>query len=128
MDEISLPSGAKLVITLPPFEVSKALLQAIAEEGKGVELDPGSPVAALWKDVFLTAIASPKIEACIWKCMERATYNGLKITKDTFENEDARDDYLTICYEVARKSILPFTKSLSAKYSQVLEALKNSLA
>ncbi len=129
MNEVVLPSGAKLVITLPDFEVSKALFQAVAEEAKGLRLDPKAEVDVnVWKDLFCTFLCSKKIEMCLWECMKRATYNGLKIDKETFEKEDSRDDYFTVCYEVGKKSILPFSKSLYAKYSHILEILKNSLA
>lgn len=129
MEEIKLPSGAVLSVSLPDFETAKALYQAVAEEVRGLKVDANTEIDAnFWKDLFLTFISSKKIEACLWKCMGQALYNGLKIDKDSFEKEDARDDYFMVCYEVGKKSILPFSKSLYAKYSHILGTLKNSLA
>ena len=68
----------------------------------------------LRKDLFCTFLASKKIEAALAECMKRVTYNGLKITEDTFEPVEARDDYLTVCVEVTRENVVPFMKSLFA--------------
>ena len=129
MREVTLPSGAKLAITLPPFAVSKALYQAVLEEAKALKLDPEADIDInLFKDLFCTAMSSKKIEACLNECMKRAQYNGLKIDADTFEPESARQDYIHACFEVARESVLPFMKSLSAQYGQVLATLKSAHA
>lgn len=124
--EIVLPSGAKLAITLSPFAISKALLQAMLEEGKELKIDPKTEIDVnLFKDLFCTAFCSKKIEACVLECMKRVTYNGLKIdVNTTFEPEEARDDYMTVCYEVAKENVMPFTKTLTQQYSQILESLK----
>lgn len=124
--EVKLPSGALLKITMSPFAVSRALYQALLEEAKGLNLDPGAQVDVnLFKDLFCTALSSKKIESCLWECMKRATYNDLKITEDVFEPEAARDDYLSVCLEVARCNVLPFTKSLYARYADVVAMMKN---
>jgi len=125
---MKLPSGAELEITLSPFATSRALFQAILDESKLLKLDPKADVDVnLLKDLFCTFLSSKKIEACIWECMKRATYNGLKITEDTFEPEAARDDYFSVCFETTKANILPFTKSLYAQYGHILAILKNSL-
>lgn len=125
--ELTLPSGAKLKITLAPFEDAKSLYQAMLEEMKGTKLDPKEQVDAnFFKDLFCIALSSKKVEQAVWKCFERVTYNDIKVSKDTFEPESARQDYFDVMYEVGRANILPFTKSLYAKYSQVLDLLKGS--
>lgn len=129
MQKVTLPSGAILEIGLSPFASSKALYQACLEEGKGLELDPKAEVDAnLFKDIFCVGLSSKKIEACLWKCMEKSLYNEMKITEDTFEPVEARDDYLTVCFEVAKANIMPFTKSLYAQYSPILAMLKKDPA
>lgn len=122
MKTIKLPSGAELSIDVAPFADARALYQACLEEGKILRLDPTAEVDAnLFKDLLCTALSSKKIEAAITKCMERALYNKLKITNDTWEPVEARDDYMTACLEVAKENILPFTKSLYAQYAGLLE-------
>lgn len=126
---VTLPSGAKLEITPSPFGISKSLYQAVAEEFKGLKLDLKAEVDGNFiKDLACVAVSSKKIETCLEDCMKRALYNGVKIDKDTFEPVKAREDYLTVCYEVARVNLLPFTKSLSAQFSQVVGMLRGSQA
>jgi hypothetical protein len=133
MKEIKLPSGAVLKITPAPFAEARALYQACLEEFKSLKLDPEADVDAnLYKDLFCAALASKKIEACIWKCLSRVIYNDgsgdLKVTEDTFEPVNRRDDYITVCYEVASENIRPFMKSLYAQYGQILATVQSSLA
>ncbi len=122
MKEVQLPSGAILKITLSPFAVAKELFQAVSEEAKILKLNAEMEIDVnLIKDIVATGLASKKIEACIWECMKKATYNGLKITDETFEPEQARQDYLTVILEVAKENIMPFTKSLFAQYGDILK-------
>jgi hypothetical protein len=123
---VTLPSGAELRITVSPFPISKALYQAVMEEMKAVRLDPSAEIDAnLFKDLLCIATSSKKIEGCLEKCFERSLYNGRKIDTETFEPVEARDDYLAVCWEVAKENILPFTKSLYAQYAPLLEKLRS---
>jgi hypothetical protein len=126
---MKLPSGVELTVTLAPFAESKALLDAILEEARGLRLDPKAEVDAnLWKDCFCVFVSSQRVQAALEPCMRRAAYGGVAIHAETFEPEAARDDYLPVCYEVAKVNITPFTKSLYARFSHLLEALKKALA
>jgi hypothetical protein len=120
--DIVLSSGAKLHITLSPFATSKTLYQAVLEEIKELKLDANAEVDVnLFKDFFCAGFSSKRIEAALNECMKRVTYNGVKITEDTFEPVDAREDYMTVCLEVALHNILPFTKNLTQQYSRMLD-------
>lgn len=125
MKKVKLPSGATLTITLAPFAVSKALYQAMLKEAKGVAVDSKTEMVALYKDFFCVGFSSPEIEKTLWECFQRCTYDGgkgdLKIDSDTFEPAEARDDYWTVCMEVAKENVLPFTKSLFAEYSHIFQ-------
>lgn len=124
MKEIKLPSGATLKITLSSFSVAKALLQAVTEEAKGMTISGETEIDFnLMKDLLCTALSSKKIEACIWECCKKATYNGIKISEETFEDEDARQDYFTVMLEVSKENLLPFMKSLSAQYGDILKKI-----
>lgn len=127
--KVDLPSGAKLAITVSPFAISRALYQAVAEEMKGLKLDPKAEVDVnLKKDLFCTLIASKKIETTLEECFKRCTYNDRKIDGDTFEPVEARDDYFTVCVEVAQENIKPFMKSLYAEFAVLLGMLDRPLA
>lgn len=119
-EPIKLPSGAELKITLSDFDVAQELFDAFLEELKSVKLDPLAEVDVnLYKDLFCVGFSSKKIKKCLQECFKRASYNGMKIDKDTFQPEEARQDYLTVCIEVAKANIMPFMKSLSAQYSEL---------
>ena len=127
--KVVLPSGAILEITAAPFDDAKALYMAVADEARGLKLDSKAEIDAnFWKDIFCTGLASKKIEAALAVCFKRVTYSGLKIDKDTFEPIEAREDYLTVCFEVAKENVSPFLKSLYARFSPILEKLAKFLA
>lgn len=129
MKELSLPSGRKLKIQLAPFAESKALYQAVLEECKSLKIDKDADLDVnLFKDLFCSSFSSPKIEAALNKCLARCIYDGERLTDldKAFEPEEARQDFLPVCYEVAMENIGPFVKSLFARFSQVAEMLKAS--
>lgn len=126
MKEITLPSGAKLKITLSPFAVSKALYLAALEEIQLVKLDANAEIESIFKDLFCLGFSSKKIEAKLADCMKRVTYNDQHITEDTFEPENARQDYMAVQFEVALANILPFTKDLTAQLRRFVASVKTS--
>lgn len=122
MKELRLPSGAILKIGLASFAAAKSLFQAVSEEAKELKISAETEIdVSLMKDMFCVGISSKKIEAALWECMKKSTYNGLKITEETFEPEEARQDYLTVILEVAKENLAPFTKSLFAQYGDILK-------
>lgn len=131
MREVKLPSGAHLKVRPAAFEKSKALYQAILDEAKGIMISSQTDMASVYKDLFCVGFSSRKIEACLWECLSVCTYNNasgsgeLKIDKDTFEPVAARDDYLTVCMEVAKENVGPFVKSLYVEYEQTIRMMLN---
>lgn len=126
MSEVTLPSGAKLKVQEAPFVDSKALYQALLEEAAGLKLDPNQDIDVnFFKDVFCVGFSSKKIEACIWKCMERVTYDGQRVTMDSFEPVKAREDYMTVLFEVVQENIRPFAKNLYAQFSRITGMMQN---
>jgi len=129
MIEKKLPSGSTLKFSLAPFADAKALYQACLEEMRGLTVDPREEIDVnLFKDLFCVALSSKKIEAAVWDCLKRATYNNgkgdLKISSDTFEPLEARQDYIPACFEVAKENIAPFAKSLYAEFSPLWEKIQ----
>lgn len=123
--EFDMPSGAKLAITVSPFAVSRSLYQAILEELKLTKLNPSDEIDInLFKDLMCIGFSSKKIEACIWECMKRVTYNGVKVTLETFEPLEAREDYFAACIEVIKENAMPFMKSLYAQLTPLFGSLK----
>lgn len=126
MEPIKLPSGAELKITLSEFKVARTLLEALSRSVKEVKIkqdEDGELDFNSLKEMFLGAISSPEILGAILKCAERATYNGVKISESIFENEDARQDYISVLFEVTKANISPFLKGLYAKYEAIVEKI-----
>lgn len=130
MKEVICPSGAVLKIGHTPFEESLALNEAVIEELKTVSISSETEMATLYKELFCIGFSSKKIKAALWVCLSRCTYNSgngdLKIDKGTFDPVNTRQDYATVCMEVAKENITPFTKTHSVAFFQVLESLKSS--
>lgn len=126
MKEVVLPSGATLKIQMAPFADSRALYQALLDEAKGLKLDMAAEVDGnFYKDIFCVGFSSKKIEAAIFKCMERCLINDLRITLDTFEPVESRDDYFMVLFEVTQENVRPFTKSLYAQLRHVMSMIQN---
>lgn len=127
MKEVKLPTGAVLKVTPAPFADAKALYQAVLDEVKPLSI-AGKPEVEMYKDLFCAGFSSKKIEAALWECFKRCQYcdqrGDLKIDKDTFEPVESRDDYLTVCMEVAKENLAPFVKSLYAEYAHLFRAMK----
>ncbi len=130
--EIKLPSGAVLKVQPSPFAIAKDLYQTLLRELQAVPITAKTDMASLYKDLFCLGFASPAIEACIWACFARATYNvgqgDLKIDADTFEPAERRDDYMQVCMEVAKANVLPFAKSLYAEYQRMSAMIEKNPA
>lgn len=128
--EVALPSGAILKIWHTPFEVSLALNEAVVEELKSLDFNAQTDMLVIYKNLFCLGFSSKKIKECLWKCFEKCTYNSgkgdLRVDKQTFDPEESRQDYASVCMEVAKYNILPFVKTHSAAFSQILESLKSS--
>jgi hypothetical protein len=125
---VKLPSGAELTVQPAPFADSKALYQAALDELKAMKLDPSDEVGVnLYKDLFCIGFSSKKIELALNECLKRCLYNGSKITAETWEPVEARQDYWQTCIEVAKENIDPFAKSLLSEYGHVLAMLQTDL-
>lgn len=122
MIERTLPSGATLRFNVAPFADARELYQVILSEIKDVPFNSKRELGEVIKELVCIVASSKPVEAAIWQCFKKALYNNVKITEQTFEPVEARDDYLTACLEVTKENIMPFTKSLYAEYGHLLTA------
>jgi hypothetical protein len=129
MREVNLPSGAVLMVMPSPFGTAKTLYQAILKEVQGIAISSTMEMATLYKDLFCKGFTSPAVEAALWECMKRCTCDQgkgqLKITPDTFEPVERRDDFMKVCVEVAKENVMPFMKSLYAEFGSLFGATEN---
>jgi hypothetical protein len=128
--KVSLPSGAELEMTLAPFLEGEKLFSATAEclktvKMEGLNTEDLSASFESLKSAVLSCITSKELKEALLACLKRCTYNGQRITSwDIFEDVNAREDYLSVCWEVVKFNLTPFTKSLFSKFSMSLGVAK----
>lgn len=71
--------------------------------------------------IILAADSSEKVEKAIFDCLKRCTYNGEKITPDTFEPIEARKDYYDIIIECLKGNLGPFFEPLYLKLQKLFQ-------
>jgi len=136
----TLTSGKELEVSLPSFEDSTRLRQAVMMDLKGIQISFGDMKSGVpfqgqlvtqemlntLKNLTASLAGSAAIEAALWPCMARGTWDGQKITKDLFENEEAREDFMEIAQEVLWYSLRPFLKGLVSKLKPLAAGLTSS--
>jgi len=135
--EFKTESGAEVIINMADFIESSrlrvAVLGAIKDSGveiskididkllSGVKDDMGKAVKSGALDSLIDMVisldVSEKVNGEIFNCLKRSTYNGEKITKSTFNSEDARGDYYHIVIACLKVNLAPFFKTLFSKLS-----------
>lgn len=124
MKEFTAPSGAKVKINYGEMRDVFALKDSISKEL--LNLDSGATAESLM-DMDASVIAkaammvdsSDKVRACIFKCLTRSTYDGQKITEETFSSHETWGDYYDIAIECIKVNLSPFLKPLLSKLSQM---------
>lgn len=142
--EKTLPSGAKLLITLADFEVCDRLLIAVSKELEtvaislglnsgnisdfiGMELDKDAALNTI-KTAILRLASSTTIRPVLWECLDRVVYTSPggqkgKATPQTFQGERERGDWPIIAKEVLLANLLPFFPSLSSRLSALVKGI-----
>tara|TARA_Y100001963_G_scaffold17759_1_gene21928 strand:- start:24156 stop:24524 length:369 start_codon:yes stop_codon:yes gene_type:complete len=115
MKKIKLPSGAVLEVGAADFQKSRNLFKAATGQIKGVDLKQDV------KDMFLGMLASDEVEQAVHDCFSRCLYNGEKLSIEVFEEEKAREDYITTLVEVSMVNLSPFLKSLYVEFEKAIQ-------
>lgn len=68
-----------------------------------------------YEDIFSLILAvdsdAEVFDAC-FACLEKSVYNGVKITRDVFEDEGARGDLYEVLYYCLKVNVYPFFRAL----------------
>lgn len=121
-------SGADIIIRVAPFKDAMALKNTIGAElaRNGINLpdldfgENGSDVKDVLPAILnavLTLDSSPKVNEAIFSCLARCTYNGEKISEDTFEEVEARGDYYEVVVSCLKENLAPFFAGQLSKLS-----------
>lgn len=140
----NLSSGAEIELGMGTFSESLTLMKAVAKELENVPLQFGTESKGLsfsaifakgfgeetintLKNVLVRLLYSPNVEAALWPCLGRCTYNKVRIVKDSQDLEKMetfRGDYLVVAKEVMEMNLTPFFKSLD--FLSLVAAVKDS--
>lgn len=104
--EITLGTGSKLLVKLASFEAGMALMQAVSKASAGTPSDSSLGSMAL--------VSNKDVRDALFACFNGCVLNGLKITRDTFEAEESRADYILVALEVITRNLEVFTKGLNS--------------
>lgn len=123
MAEKTMKSGVKFVITEAGFGDAHALLTALLAEAKGVQLgeNPMDMDVSVLKDIAIGAVTSKAVNEAMWKCLQKASYDGVRVEPGLFDDPKigsaARSDYFEMAWECIRVNCGPF-------FAGALSALK----
>jgi len=126
---IVLESGARLEVQMASFVNAHRLLKAFAVEVEKVKLNIGvtqntgdimklknltPETYDMLKNFVARMIASEELGKAIDGCMSVVLYNDKPVSRETFEKEEARQDFLPVMREVLMVNLLPFGAGLGS--------------
>lgn len=130
-------NGVKVVIN--PAGLDKAFkLKALVEKAilkQGIKLfDVLGQEEISYEQIFQLAMAIDSdievFDAC-FDCLDKSTYNGVRIAKDVFEDETARGDIYEVLFYCLKVNVYPFFKPLlsslgtNSNLAEIGESLKS---
>jgi len=127
--EITTQSGAQVKINVADFlssmQLKKSVVQAVKESDINLaHIDLDNLTAGAIEPIvqgILSVDSSDKVEEALFKCLGRCTYNGEKISRDTFEPTESRGDYYEIVIACLKENLLPFFLPLFSKLTRLQE-------
>lgn len=118
--EHKLPSGAVLDVTILDFEKAFEIFQIVSRQIGLLDLDlskiDGKSFALTdimeFKRPLSQVLASPELVKVGNKCLEKCTYDGIKVTTKTWEDVKARGDYLFAMFFALQENVAPFIEGV----------------
>ena len=122
MHEVTLKSGTVIGLQAADWETVGRLRRTVfaelakAELGAGVSMEQlmQMDVASL-KNTVCGLLASEALEKCVFDCAKCCLYGEVKITRQTFEEPEARPDFYPAAWEVIKFNLAPFFANLELK-------------
>jgi len=128
-------NGRELRITPSSFDDAMALQKAIGRALKGTRLElPDTVTTQLTESAMgdiigavLGVATSDDVEACLFKCSEKALLGSDKIDKNFFEKVENREHYYPIMVEIIKANVGPFFKALGSRFEGLTDLMTGSL-
>jgi hypothetical protein len=128
MMEYTSSNGANITINASSFGDALLLKKEAVKIIKKSNIDIASidldfknlKIEAIQKiiNILLEADSNDDFEKAVFNCLKRCKYNDLKITRDTFEEIEARENYYEIVTKCIIENLSPFIKPLVSLYTQ----------
>lgn len=142
MQEITLKSGNILKFSMASFidsiRLTNIVARAFSQRGLDVKLDRETELSfqGLFEknpDAFIKGLMDVVFEEfvmdVVFKCAEKCVYVkkgvSMKVTQETFEDEEARKDFYEIMLKIAQENIKPFFGNLLTVLSQASETARS---
>lgn len=77
-------------------------------------------------NIALAVNSNKEVYNALWTCLGRCLYNGEKITKETFEDLDARKQFLPIAFKCIEVNLEPFTDGLVSLWKMLFVPVETS--
>jgi hypothetical protein len=112
--DVTLPSGARLIITPSDFVLASKMNKIVAKllKGNGFSMDIAGMDMSVLKDAILDLVASQELEDCVFECLQRSSYEGQKVTKNMLNDPKldakARGDFYFIVWHAIEANCGPF--------------------
>lgn len=117
MEFTTKENGAKVVLAPCSFEdafrLKSKIEKALLENGIKIEQAFDEDLGQL----VLVLDSSEEVFNCLFDCLRKSTYNDVRITKEIFEDPDARADFYEIFFNCLKVNIYPFIKALLSRYN-----------
>lgn len=119
--------GADIVIYSAPWRDAKMLFMAVSREAsrQGVNFD--DPANSFFS-LFFRLCGSIEVDSALAICLQRCTYNNEKITDETFNSIEAREDFHQVVKECAMVNLGPLGKELYSEFEALFAKKKNPSA
>jgi hypothetical protein len=118
--EHKLPSGVMLDITLLDYEKAFAVFQTTVRQIGILDVDLSKidleKFAALdvmeFKRPLTQILSNSDLVKAGNQCLEKCTYDGIKVTTKTWESPEARKDYLFAIFYALKENCYPFVEGV----------------
>lgn len=110
MTDLTVPSGAAVVINAAGWKEAKQLKKAIEREI--------AVTGSISLPTVLLVDSSDAVDAALAPCLARCLYDGQKIIDQTFDNPKNRADYYDIVIACVKENLGPLADSLLSKLDE----------
>lgn len=110
-------TGTKVVINPADLDSAFKLKSSLIKSLKAADIELADAFGEKLFDAIMAIDSSKEVFDDIFNCLKKSTYNGIKITKDVFEDESARSDIYEVFLYCLKVNVYPFFKSLLSQLS-----------